>query len=362
MRSPYHHSQKYISTTFDILMIGLNLFLYQYEGGYSSPLKSPTFMNFILALMLAAFRFKRRLPIYGAVVAVAVYGSLFGYLIATGQVEFGTPFEIVTTPKINLVYEIYRVAYLVTTALLLIVLVENIRRLITLRVHEAENALREQAEREKTRAVFERYFTPQIANYLTDHPQDMGGRNQRVTVVLADLRGFTAISERLGPSASVKLLNTVFGELTRIVFEHNGTIDKFTGDGVLIVFGTPDPRPDDPLRAIRAATGILEAVGRLDLQPRLQLGIAIHTGDVIFGNIGSPQRMELTVIGDTVNTASRIEALNKEFNTSIIITEPTYREVEGYVQARKLPRQALRGKANEIGLYAVDGLRVSAPS
>jgi len=142
--------------------------------------------------------------------------------------------------------------------------------------------------------------------------------------------------------------------LVDVVFQYKGTLDKFSGDGMLVVFGVPNSQPDDALRAVLAAREMIAKVRELDTGIPLRLGIAIHTGSVIFGNIGSPKRMELTVIGDPVNTASRMEALNKEFGTSIIISESTYAQVRDDIQAYELPPRKLRGKSEEIRLYAIE--------
>lgn len=358
MRHVYQPGLKYLSTSIDILMISANLFLYHFDMGYSTSLKAPPFMSFFLALSLSAFRFNRRLPLAGSALAISVYAAMFAYLLATQPVEFGTPLELFTTPKINLVYELYDVAYLATLALLLVILVGNVRRLVNLRVEEAEHALREQAQREQAQALLERYFTPEIARYLADNPPEMGGTLQPVTVLFSDLRGFTALSERIGPAGSVRLLNTIFDELAAIVFKYHGTLDKFLGDGMLVVFGTPSPQPDDAARAVRAACEMLNRVQQIGAEYDfdLHLGLAIHSGEVIFGNIGSPRRMELTVIGDAVNTTSRIEALNKEFGTSAILSETTYNQVHDGIKVQPLPATQLRGKTEELKLYALEGL------
>jgi class 3 adenylate cyclase len=354
MKNPYKPALKYISTGVDVLMTTGILFLYHYDMGYSTSLKAPPFMNHFLTLALAAFRFDTALPIYGGVMAAVSYLVMFGGLLVIQGVEFGSPLDLFTTPKINLVYQAYRILYLIMLTLLTSGLARNVQRLVQSRVKEAEHAFIEKAEREKTQNLLERYFTPEIAAYLTDNPQDMGGTAQLVTVVLTDLRGFTAISERLGSAGSVSLLNEVFEQLVNIVFAHGGTLDKFYGDGMLVVFGVPRPRSDDALRAVLAAREMVEKTRRVRDDLHLELGTAIHTGEVIFGNIGSPKRMELTVIGDTVNTASRMESLNKEFQTNVILSETTCHEVSDYVKVRELPSRTLRGKSEVVRLFALE--------
>ncbi len=352
---PYRRYFKYIWITFDAVLVGTTLFLYHFDMGYSTSLKAPVYNNLMMVLLLAAFRFDRKFPIYGTAAVVTVYLSVLGYMVATQAVQFGSPLELFTTPKINVVYQIYRVSYLIVLGIFVVMLVNNVHRLVGLREKETEKAVLERARREQTQNLLERYFTPEITRYLIDHPPDMGGQMQRVTIVMTDLRGFTSLSEALGPAQTVTMLNELFAQLTSIVFKHKGMVDKFTGDGMLLVFGTPTPQPDDTLRAVRAALEMQTAVQTIGQKRQLdlELGVAIHTGDVIFGNIGSPQRMELTVIGDAVNTTARIEGLNKQFGTTIIISEPAYRQVADHIEVETLPETTLRGKRTAVGLYSV---------
>lgn len=356
MRRPYRRWFKYGLLLLAIAGVTLIQFLYHIDMGYSATLKAPTFMTYFAFLAVAALFFSIRYQITVGTTIIVMYAGLLASMILLEPVQFGTPLELFTTPRINFVYQLLRLGYILAFMLVAVVLVVNVRRLVRLRVAEAEQALAERVAREKTQSLLERYFTPEIAQYLAEHPQEIGGVSQRVTVLFCDLRGFTALSERIGPAESVRLLNMVFERLVNIVFKHRGTLDKFIGDGMLVSFGTPTPAPDDALRAAQAALEMVEAVRGLGGEYALMLGTAIHTGDAIFGNIGSPRRMELTVIGDVVNTTSRIEALNKEFGTSVLVSEETYREIADKVRAREMPSQALRGKVEAVRLYAVDGL------
>jgi len=242
---PYKPAYKYLSTTVDILFATITLFVYHYEMGYSTSLKAPPFMNYLAILALTSFRFSAVLPVYAGMLSVAAYSGLVAYMILTQDVVFGTPLDIFTTPKINLPYQFIRLEFLALFAWLGFLLAKNVQRLVHLRGEETKKALEEKSRREQTQSLLERYFSPRIAKYLTDHPQDMGGRVQRVTVLITDLRGFTTLSERIGPAESVSLLNRVFEHLVEIVFKYEGTLDKFSGDGMLVVFGVPDTRPDD---------------------------------------------------------------------------------------------------------------------
>jgi adenylate cyclase len=236
----------------------------------------------------------------------------------------------------------------------MLILVYNTQKLIAKRVEETKHAVLEKEQREKAQKLFERYFSEKIARYLADNPPELGGKSRQVTVLVADLRGFTRRSEILGPAASVNLLNRIFDELVAIIFRYGGTLDKFLGDGMLVVFGVPEPSPDDAWHAVQAAREMSAAVRRLEASNDLSMGFAINSGEVIFGNIGSRQRMEFTIVGDTVNTASRMESLNKDFGTDIIISESTLNILGDKVTARRLPEVTLRGKQGIVALYGVE--------
>ncbi|MEA3506513.1 MAG: adenylate/guanylate cyclase domain-containing protein [Elusimicrobiota bacterium] len=162
----------------------------------------------------------------------------------------------------------------------------------------------------------------------------------------------------------VEFLNLFFKEMVGVVTKYEGTLDKYIGDAILAIFGAPISHDDDPKRAVFAA---IEMRQRLDLfnakrkkegHDKVNIGIAVHTGELVAGNIGSEARMEYTVIGDTVNLTSRLEKLNKEFGTVILISEPTYKEVKDYIQAREIPSVSIRGKEKVIKVYDVLGKKL----
>jgi class 3 adenylate cyclase len=349
----YRHFIKYLSTTLDVVFIIAILYVYHYDMGYSTTLKSIPFMTLFFVLILTTLRFRKRLPIYGGILAIVLYLVLLLFMVKFKGAQFGTMIEEFTSPKVNFFQQIYRIMYLITLAALMLILVHNIHRLVHMRVEQAKDALRQKIKHERTQRLFERYFTTKIAQYLADHPPELGGKAQYVTVMVCDLRGFTTLSEKLGPTESVDLLNRLFENLVSIVFKYNGTLDKFLGDGMLVVFGIPEPRPDDALRAVRAGMEMVDRVREIGAHEKLEMGIAINTGEVIFGNIGSSKRMEFTVIGDTVNTASRMENLNKKFNTNIIVSEHTCQALDDTILVHELPESVLRGKSGSVKLYEV---------
>jgi adenylate cyclase len=201
------------------------------------------------------------------------------------------------------------------------------------------------------RTTLERYFTPQVARHLLENPQALGGRLQEATIVVADVRNFTRLSESLGPEKTVQFLNALFEKMIGIVFKHGGTLDKFLGDGMLIAFGVPHPHPDDALRAMRAAVEMVDAAETVGDWTGVTLGCAIHSGEVLMGNVGAPSRMEFTVIGDVVNTACRMEQFNKQFQTAILLSHVTYERLKDGIEARAMPSTGIRGKSEPVYLY-----------
>jgi adenylate cyclase len=205
-----------------------------------------------------------------------------------------------------------------------------------------ERELSEEALQQATRVRenFERYFTPQLAERIaaTTTRMQPGGTRQRVVVLFSDIRGFTAIAESLPPTQMANQLNEYFGAMVDVVFQHGGALDKFIGDALMAYWGAPEQREDDAERAVAAALDMQGALHQLNTRwraagrPELHVGIGIHQGDAFVGNIGSPRRLEFTLIGDTVNVASRLCGL--ALADELLVSEPM---VEALRAAQSLP-------------------------
>jgi adenylate cyclase len=183
-----------------------------------------------------------------------------------------------------------------------------------------------------------------------------------VTILFADIRSFTSISERMDAQALVGLLNEYFTEMVGIVMGEDGVVDKYIGDAIMAVFGAPVPKADDPVRAVCAAVRMRTALVHLNerlakrgLGP-LRTGIGVHTGEVVAGNIGSEKRMEYTVIGDAVNLASRLETSTKDLGVGILISEDTWALVKGHITARPMREITVKGRAQPVMTYEVTGI------
>jgi adenylate cyclase len=214
---------------------------------------------------------------------------------------------------------------------------------------------------------FGHYLAPAIIERLADDPDALrlGGDRRRVTVFFSDLVGYTSISEALKerPEQLVELVNGYFGVMVAIIERHGGYVDKFIGDAVMAVWGAPLPQESQEKKAVAAALACVAAlrrfndevvVGRHNLPP-IGARIGINTGDAIVGNMGSPERLNYTVTGDTVNLASRLEGANKTYGTSIMVGPETADAVAGGVVLRQLDLLAVKGKRIPVRVYEAVG-------
>jgi class 3 adenylate cyclase len=221
-------------------------------------------------------------------------------------------------------------------------------------------------ERDRVKEVFGRYIATQVSERILNGEVNLGGESRVVTVLFSDIRNFTGMAERMTPQQVVSFLNAYFSEMVDAVFEHGGVLDKFLGDGLMAVFGSLEDQPDHAARAVRAALRMRALLGKINGEraveglPPVAIGVGIHTAEVIVGNIGSSRRLEYTVVGDGVNTSSRVQALNKEFGTTILVTEDTHAALGGEFECRPMPATVLRGKHRPMQCYEVVAARPAA--
>ena len=230
---------------------------------------------------------------------------------------------------------------------------------------EFNEMLRGLRERERIKQVFGQYVTNQVSEKILRGEVNVDGERRRATVLFSDIRGFTAMSEKMEPSEVVAFLNDYFTEMVEAVFEEQGFLDKFIGDGLMAVFNALGDAPDHAVRAVRTALRMRALVAKINGErgvhgkPPIEIGIGIHTDDVVLGNVGSRRRLQYTAIGDGVNTSSRVEALNKEFGTTILVTEATYELVKDAFNCRLMPEAAVKGKSAAVRVYEVVSAKVS---
>jgi adenylate cyclase len=206
------------------------------------------------------------------------------------------------------------------------------------------------------------YVSPEVARNALENGTELGGQLVTCSVLFADIRDFTTISERLDPEALMKLLNQYMSQMVEVIVAHGGMVNKFGGDSLLAVFGTPlNPQADHASQAVRAARAMFVALDRFNGyqaqwgQPQLRIGVGVATGAVVAGNVGGQERLEYTVIGDTVNLAARLQDKTKEMPANLLISEATYEALgdEWRVRAEQLTAVAVKGKQRPISVYII---------
>jgi adenylate cyclase len=219
-------------------------------------------------------------------------------------------------------------------------------------------------EKRKMKRLFGQYVSKDVYAQLVANPElaRLGGQRRDMTVLFSDIRGFTTITERGQPEEIVHMLNEYFTHMVEIVFRNHGTIDKFVGDMVMALFGAPLPDPDHADHAVGAALDMMDELKRLNAKwvaegrdVKVDIGIGVNTGPMIAGNIGSDQIMSYTVIGDAVNLGSRLESLNKQYSTHIIISDETRQRLTGKYVFRSLGDVVVKGKTKPVAIFEVVG-------
>jgi len=221
----------------------------------------------------------------------------------------------------------------------------------------------EQREKKLIKKVFSKYINPYIMERLLEDPTGslsvLGGQKREITVVFADIRGFTTIAEHLAAEEVVKFLNECFSMLSSIIFKYNGTIDKYIGDCIMFFWNAPVEQLDHPYLAVKCVIEMFYELNKLNqiyqfpFGFKIRMGAGINTGEAVVGNIGSAQLMEYTAVGDTVNVASRLQELTKEFNVPIIISEYVNEKVKDRISTTPLGKVILRGRQQEIEIFGI---------
>ena len=216
-------------------------------------------------------------------------------------------------------------------------------------------------EKRQVKKLFSRYVSKDVYDQLVADPSlaALGGARRTMTVLFSDVRGFTAMSEKGTPEEVVGQLNEYFSRMVQVVFDHRGTVDKFVGDMVMALFGAPLDDEDHAEHAVQTALAMSTALNELNAQwqsqgrPTLDIGIGINTGEMVAGNIGSDTIMSYTVIGDAVNLGARLESLNKDYSTRIIISEATRTRLKGRYDIHPLGDVVVKGKSKPVAIFEV---------
>lgn len=305
----------------------------------------------IVAVNALAFR-----PLYPLIVAGAglcIQAILLVYIFSDPRTIISTDFiESTMGPGLSLELVLSRMTLIAMTGAVMGYLTLVARRMVT-----------NGAQLEITNTQLGRYFSPSVVANISANAQEslgLGGRAQEVAVMFCDIRNFTTMTENLPPSDVVNFLSQYHARMVAEIFAFDGTVDKFIGDAIMVTFGTPHPNEDDVERAVRAGLSMNAALAKLNAErvsqglAEIRHGIGIHVGPVIAGNIGTEDRLEYTVIGDTVNVASRIQDACKSLGETLLISDSIRQRLGPSFHVRPLPEQHVKGRQAAVRLYAVE--------
>lgn len=216
-------------------------------------------------------------------------------------------------------------------------------------------------ERDRVKETFNKFHNKEIAEKLLSGEVKLGGERREATIFFSDVRGFTGMSESMEPEQVVEMLNEYMTRMVSIIRAHNGIVDKYVGDAIMAIWGVPIEKPDDTLNAVKACIAMRQDLAKLNElrisrgQPVLKIGMGLNRGFVIAGNIGSVEKMEYTVIGDSVNTASRMESMTKEYGTDLLIPQKVREVVADKFIWEQAKSARVKGKTEEIQVFKVKG-------
>lgn len=217
-------------------------------------------------------------------------------------------------------------------------------------------------EKHLLKNIFSRYVSKEVVKEILNDPHKikLGGEEKEITVFFSDIRGFTTLSEKTPPVKLVHILNRYFSEMTEEVLRHKGVLDKYIGDAIMAFWGAPIDDPDQVDHAFQASVAMLKRLKKLNEEfakegrDPINIGIGLYTGPAVVGNMGSELRLNYTAMGDTVNVASRLEGLNKEYKTQIIIGEATKNKITGNYNFKFLGSVQVKGRAEPVNIYTIE--------
>lgn len=334
--------------------------------------------NVISKLPLGLSRLPLKVPIFIAMVC-AMAMDVFAYSLVQGEIVGTEGFRFIPKMQAAIAAGLPLAVYVQwqlsrrTSGEASLLLDRGALEILDLRARVAEIEARLQEQREQyayVKSTFSKYVSSELADTLLSDPSkvQLGGEARDVTILFADVRGYSTLAESMAPSDLIKMLNEYLARMSEVIFKHHGMINEFEGDGILAVFGAPVDLPDHAECAVSAGEEMLETVVQINHEwetsglldhwravgiDKLAIRIGIHSGTVVAGNIGTDQRMKYAVIGDTVNTAARIEALNKELDTSLLMSTPTMSKLSRAHNIEGLGAHKVKGKADTVEVFTV---------
>jgi len=313
-----------------------------YLGGRYAFTSTPVFFVF-LAVIAAGIRWRPWLALYAGALGGLEQGLL--YLLYLPDI---TPAHVEALPSLSAAHAMQRSVYLLLAGVLAAVAAQVGRRI-------AERVVEQLIEQERVRRLFGEYVSSKAVDEVLSGDLALAGERREVTVLFADIRSFTTLSASLEPEQVVAFLNRYFAAVSQVISVEGGMVNKFMGDGLLAVFGAPEPQPDHARRAMRAAWAMVAAAATVkqpDGQPTA-IGVGLHTGALVLGSIGSPHHRDYTVIGDTVNVASRVEGLTRELGECVLLTEETRAAAGEGTEVDGLGERQVKGREAAVKLFAL---------
>ncbi|NCN09740.1 MAG: adenylate/guanylate cyclase domain-containing protein [Leptospira sp.] len=315
-------------------------------------LNSPALFAYPVFILLSILGIDWRVCVFtGCIAALEYFGVAAYYLRYLGRPEFPTFLE-------ELGVYLIRSGFLSVMGLAAGFVAAQLRRRITATLESMQDAMLSMLERDQIIGVFGRHVSPEVANRLLRDSAD-SGEKRAVSVLFLDIRDFTRFSEKRTPEEVFQFLNRLFAVVIEIIHSNNGIINKFLGDGLMAVFGAPIDSDQHKLESVQTALTILSAIedriqsGEL---PPLKVGIGIHSGEAMTGNVGSETRMEYTIIGDVVNVASRLEKATKSVGTRLLVSSKVYEDLTEKVKQSLSHRGQLkvRGRDEALPVYGME--------
>lgn len=299
-------------------------------------------------------------------ILIILAAAFLAYLISLSK----RPSLTITLLIIGMVgYLILAVIFFIRERYLLPLVTPQIMLFLGVILPTLEQAVSQELEKRRVRNLFSRFISPEMVDQMMV-TQDLNSLNKRsdVSIIFSDIRGFTTLSEKLAPEDVVALLNPYLEVMSKVIYKHGGTVDKYEGDAIIAFFGEPVPYKDHAVRALRASLDMRKALEELREQwekegrpNQIEMGIGVNSGEVFVGMVGSEQRINYTVIGDNANLASRLQDLTKIYAWPILISESTYQQIKNEFDAEFADAVTVKGKTQSVNVYKVIG-RKGAPA
>jgi len=339
----YPRWMRYVSTTLEVSVASGLLLIDLVDVGplYANSGAGPAL--YVVAVTAASLRLDSKLSLFSGVFGALQYFLLTSFVIRPALAKAGMP-TYVADPVVVLV----RSSFILAAGAFGDYSTRAARSLLFRLTNAA-------VQRDRLRGLFGMHVSEEVMKLLVAGGVPDGGERRAVTVCFTDIRGFTSLSETREPEELVRLLNLYFARMCEITSKHGGVVNKFLGDGMLIVFGAPTHLPDDARHAMAAAQEMLNESARMATHgefPGLRIGVGLHRGVVVVGNIGGDQRREYTVIGDTVNTASRVQDLTKQLSHGLLFTREVL-DALGQGTYESLGRHSVKGREAPLEIFTL---------